>query len=180
MATRIETPRLVLRAWTPADLMDFAALNADPMVMRHFPSTMTKDESGALMAAHQSHIEQFGYGAYAVVRRDDGAFIGACGCKRITWPNELPTQVEIGWRFTAASWGQGFATEAAQAALDDCFAKSDLQLMSSFTVPANRPSWSVMERLKMVRRPDLDFDHPRVPDGHPLKRHIVYLARRAS
>lgn len=153
-------------------------MNADPHVMRHFPATMTRADSQVLLASHKAHLEQHGFGAFAVVRRDTGAFIGACGCKYITWPNDLPTQVEIGWRFTPDSWGYGFATEAAAATLADCFAKSALTSISSFTVQANRPSWSVMERLKMVRRPDLDFDHPRVPDGHVLKRHIVYLANR--
>jgi RimJ/RimL family protein N-acetyltransferase len=176
----LTTHRLELRSWRNGDVDAFAALNADPLVMRHFPSTMSETESRALMTHHQDHIEQYGFGAFAVVRRDTGAFIGACGCKHITWPHCLPTPVEIGWRFTANSWGQGFATEAAQAALDHCFAESGLEVISSFTVQANRPSWSVMERLTMVRRPDLDFDHPRVPDGHALKRHIVYLAPRPA
>jgi RimJ/RimL family protein N-acetyltransferase len=177
--TSFETERLILRGWRDDDLDAFAALNADPQVMRHFPAVLSHAESRALMDSHQAHLDAHGYGAMAVVRRDTGAFIGACGCKHITWPNALPTQVEIGWRFTPASWGQGFATEAAAAALAACFAASDINMISSFTVQANRPSWSVMERLKMIRRPDLDFDHPRVPDGHVLKRHIVYLARRA-
>lgn len=176
----LETPRLVLRAWRNNDLEAFAALNADAIVMRHFPSMLSHDESHALMANHQAHLDEYGFGAYAVFRRDTGAFIGACGCKHIVWPHNLPVSVEIGWRFVAVSWGQGFATEAARAALADCFAKTRLDAILSFTVQANRPSWSVMERLKMVRRPDLDFDHPRVPDGHILKRHIVYLARRHS
>lgn len=176
----VETPRLILRHWSANDLEDFAALNADPEVMRNFPSTMNREESQALMANHQQHIERHGYGAFAVIRRDTGAFIGACGCKHIGWPHRLPAPVEIGWRFSVNSWGQGFATEAARAALYDCFAKSQLDHISSFTVQANRPSWSVMERLGMARRTDLDFDHPRVPDGHWLKRHIVYLASRAQ
>jgi RimJ/RimL family protein N-acetyltransferase len=176
----ISTSRLILRAWERDDFEPFAALNGDPVVMRHFPSVMTADESRALMAAHQLHIDQHQFGAFAVVRRDTGEFIGACGCKYITWPHSLPTQVEIGWRFAVSSWGHGFATEAARGALHHCFETSGLNMISSFTVQANRPSWSVMERLKMIRRPDLDFDHPRVPDGNPLKRHIVYLADRAS
>jgi RimJ/RimL family protein N-acetyltransferase len=176
----IETSRLILRHWREADLDAFAALNADAHVMQHFPSVMTVEESRSLMASHQAHLDQYGFGAYAVVRRDTGAFIGACGCKHIPWTHTLPTPVEIGWRFAVDAWGQGFATEAAQATLDDCFAKANLTAIASFTVQANRPSWSVMDRLKMIRRPDLDFDHPRVTDGHHLKRHIVYLARRPS
>lgn len=177
---KIETPRLSLRPWNMDDLDAFAGMNADPQVMRHFPSVMTRAESEALLAHHQAHIDSHGFGAYAVVQRSTGALIGACGCKHITWPNALPTPVEIGWRFIPSAWGQGFATEAAQATLTDCFEKTELACISSFTVQANTSSWSVMERLKMVRRPDLDFDHPRVPDGHRLKRHIVYLAKRVS
>lgn len=175
----IVTARLVLRQWREGDLDAFAAMNADPAVMRHFPATMTFDESRALMAHHIQHISTHGFGAYAVLERATGAFLGACGCKHIAWPNALPTPVEIGWRFHQTAWGQGFATEASRAALAECFAKTQLEHISSFTVQANQPSWSVMERLGMTRRPDLDFDHPRVPDGHRLKRHIVYLAARS-
>ena len=176
----IETERLVLRQWREGDLNAFAAMNADETVMRHFPARLTHDESKSLFSQHFAHIVEHGFGAYAVVRRDTDAFIGACGCKFIGWPHTLPTPVEIGWRFVSESWGQGFATEAARAALRDCFAKTRLEHISSFTVQANRPSWSVMERLGMTRCPDLDFDHPRVPDGHALKRHIVYLIDRAD
>ena len=174
----IETERLILRSWQGPDAGPFAAMNADPNVMRHFPGALTRGESDALMAHHQAHIEQNGYGAYAVLLRSNGAFIGACGCKQIAWPNALPTPVEIGWRFAASAWGHGYATEAARAALADCFRKTQLDHVASFTVQANRPSWTVMERLGMSRRADLDFDHPRIPDGHRLKRHIVYLAAR--
>lgn len=176
--SEFETPRLILRQWNEADLEPFAAINADPVAMQHFPAPMTLDESKSLMDQHYQHIVDYGFGAYAVLRRDTGALIGACGCKHILWPHRLPSPVEIGWRFAPAAWGQGFATEAARATLDDCFAKTVLEHICSFTVQANRPSWSVMERLGMRRRPDLDFDHPRVPDGHRLKRHIVYLASR--
>jgi RimJ/RimL family protein N-acetyltransferase len=175
----LETPRLILRQWQDSDLEAFAAINADPVAMQHFPATMSAEESQALMRQHYQHVSEHGFGAYAVLRRDSGAFIGACGCKYIPWPHALPSPVEIGWRFAPSAWGQGFATEAARATLEDCFAKTALEHICSFTVQANRPSWSVMERLGMQRRSDLDFDHPRVPDGHPLKSHIVYLASRS-
>jgi RimJ/RimL family protein N-acetyltransferase len=175
---KIETPRLLLRDWRDADLASFAALNADPVAMRHFPSTLSLDETRALQQSHAAHIAEHGFGAYVVALRSTGEFLGVCGCKRIPWPHALPTPVEIGWRFAPAAWGQGYATESARAALDHCFAAAKLSAIASFTVQENRPSWSVMERLGMMRRPDLDFDHPRVPDGHRLKRHIVYLARR--
>jgi ribosomal-protein-alanine N-acetyltransferase len=172
----VDTQRLLLRRWRPADLAPLAAMGQDPRVMRNFPALLTAGESQALMERLDRHFDAHGFGAFAVERRDTGAFIGVCGCKTIDWPHAMPSPVEIGWRFAAEAWGQGFATEAARAALDHCFAVSGLAWIACFTVPRNMASWRVMERLGMERRPDLDFDHPRVPDGHVLKRHIVYLA----
>jgi RimJ/RimL family protein N-acetyltransferase len=172
------TPRLILRRWKDGDFAPFAAMNADALVMRHFPAPMSAEETRGTIENYEVHFEAHGFGTWAVELRDTGALIGACGCKYISWPHSLPSNVEIGWRFAASAWGQGLATEAARAALDDAFARCGLGCVMSFTVQANAPSWRVMERLGMARRADLDFDHPLVPDGHALKRHIVYLVRK--
>ena len=108
-------------------------------------------------------------------RRDGGGFIGFCGLNRVSFPCPVEGEVEIGWRLARNAWGQGFAREAAQACLDWGFGHGMTRIVS-LTVRANVRSWGLMERLGLVRRGDLDFDHPRVADGSPLKRHIVYEA----
>lgn len=106
----------------------------------------------------------------------DASFIGFCGLK----PGKAPIEheIEIGWRLARDVWGQGFASEAAQASLDWGWAKLAVPSIAAITVPANRRSWSLMERLGMTRFPDEEFDHPDVPDSSPLKRHILYRIQR--
>jgi RimJ/RimL family protein N-acetyltransferase len=108
-------------------------------------------------------------------RRADGVFIGYCGLK-IVLDADLPIagEVEIGWRLREEAWGQGFMREAALAALRWAWANLDVKRVIAMTVPANRRSWGLMERIGMTRRPGLDFGHPQFPENHPLHRHIVY------
>lgn len=176
----IETDRLILRNWTAADLAPFARMNADAKVMRHFPALMTEAQTHELMAQLKAHIDERGFGGFAVERRDTGVTIGMCGCKTISFPHSFPSDIEIGWRFDPAHWGHGFATEAAAAALRQAFQRTGVDQIMAFTVLANRASWRVMERLSMTRRADLDFDHPRVPESSPLCPHIVYSARPSA
>jgi RimJ/RimL family protein N-acetyltransferase len=105
------------------------------------------------------------------------SLIGAIGLSRV---RELPfaPAVEIGWRLAPAYWGRGYATEAARAVLDDGFGRLGLAEIVAFTVPANRRSWRVMERLGMTRDSADDFDRPRFPEGHPLRRNVLYRIRR--
>ena len=174
----IETPRLILRGWREDDLEPFAALNADPEVMRHFPSTLSRAESDALAARYQNHIDQHGFGRWAVERREDGAFLGFSGPMTLSPPNPLTPGVEMGWRLARRFWGQGYATEASRAAMDFCIADIGLHQIVAFTATTNLPSQAVMGRLGMTRREDLDFDHPNVPEGHILRRHLVWSADR--
>jgi len=170
----IETPRLLLRSWREEDLDPFAALNADPEVMRHFPSTLSRAESAALAARYQTHIEQHGFGRWGVERRDDGAFLGFSGPMSLSPPNPLAPGAEMGWRLARRFWGEGYATEASRAAIDYCLARLGLEQIVAFTATTNLPSQAVMARLGMARREDLDFDHPNLPEGHILRRHLVW------
>lgn len=172
----IETSRLILRSWRESDLEPWAALNADPEVMRHFPSTHSRVESDAMAARNQDHIDQHGFGLWAVARKDDGVFLGFAGLMVLRDNNPLAPGVEAGWRFARHAWGKGYATEAARAAMDDGFARMGLKQIVAFTARPNLPSQAVMGRLGMVRRTDLDFDHPMVPPGHILERHLVWSA----
>jgi ribosomal-protein-alanine N-acetyltransferase len=170
----IETPRLILRGWREADLEPWAALNADPEVMRHFPAVQTRIESDAMAARNQDHIDQHGFGLWAVERKADGVFLGFAGLMALRESNPLAPGVEAGWRFARHAWGRGYATEAARAAMDDGFGRLGLKAIVAFTATTNLPSQAVMDRLGMTRREDLDFDHPMAPVGHVLRRHLVW------
>lgn len=170
----IETPRLILRGWREDDLEAFAALNADPEVMRHFPSALSRAESDALAARYQAHIDHHGYGRWAIERREDGAVLGFSGPMSMSPPNPLAPGAEMGWRLARRFWGRGYATEASRAAMDFCFADRGLKQIVAFTSTTNLPSQAVMARLGMARREDLDFDHPNVAEGHVLRRHLVW------
>ncbi|MGQ7815687.1 GNAT family N-acetyltransferase [Metapseudomonas furukawaii] len=176
----LETPRLRLRTWRDDDLAAFAALNADPEVMRHFPGCLGRDESDALAARIRQHIEDHGFGQWVVEDRADGAFVGVLGLQNVNFDAPFTPAVEIGWRFLPRYWGQGLACEAARAALAFAFERLPLAEVVAFTVPANLPSQALMERLGMQRDGDGDFEHPRLPEGHALRPHRLYRLGRAQ
>ncbi|MEP7281066.1 MAG: GNAT family N-acetyltransferase [Rubrivivax sp.] len=168
------TPRLRLRHWRDADRAPFAALNADPDVMRYFPVLGTRDGSDRLIDAWQTQLRERGWSNWAVERLDTTEFIGFVG---LTVPGRvLPFTpcVEVGWRLGRSHWHQGFATEAAQAALDFGWRTARLDEIVSFTALGNAASIAVMRRLGMQRDEGGDFDHPAVPQGSPLQRHCLY------
>lgn len=175
----LTTDRLILRGWRESDLAPWIALNADPEVMRHFPAVQTPEESEAMMARNQAHIDTHGFGLWAVERRGDGAFLGFTGLAVLKPENPLYPGVEAGWRLAAHAWGQGYASEAARAALADGFGRLNLERIVAFTAVDNLPSQAVMTRIGMTRRADLDFDHPALPPGHRLERHVVWESLKA-
>lgn len=170
----IETPRLLLRPWREDDLTPFAALNADPDVMRFFEEPLSRERSDAWARAIAAAIDDQGWGLWALERRDTGEFIGFTGLQ--VPRHELPCNpcVEVGWRLARTAWGQGFATEAGRASLAHGFGRLGLDEVVSLTAVANQPSRRVMERLGMTRDERGDFDHPAVSVGHPLRRHVLY------
>ena len=170
----IGTPRLLMRRWQEGDLAPFAALCADPEVMRHFRSPLTPEESDALVRRIEAHFDAHGFGLWALERRADRRFLGFTGLLTVDFASPIAGEVEIGWRLARAFWGQGYAGEAARAALDFGFAQLGLARIVSMTVEANARSWRLMERLGMARAAELDFDHPRLPEDHALRPHIVY------
>ncbi len=176
----IETERLLLRPWRNADLDPFAELNADLRVMEHFPSTSSREESEVFMARIRGHFDQHGYGLWAVELKGGEPFIGFVGLGTVPFDAHFTPAVEIGWRLAHASWGNGYASEAARASLRFAFLELGLDEVVSFTVAANRRSRAVMERIGMHRAAVDDFDHPRVPEGHSLRRHLLYRLRRSA
>jgi len=160
----------VLRPWRAEDRAPFAALNADPVVMEHFPSTLTRDESDVFADSIAAHLDERGWGTYAVEVVDGPAFVGYVGLAAPDWLGA----VEVRWRLAREHWGRGYATEGAIAAIDDGFTLLALDEIVAITVPANERSRSVMRRLGMTHDPADDFDHPLLPEGHPLRRHVKY------
>ena len=173
----ITTERLLLRRWTPADREPFAALNADPAVAEFLPGPLTRAESDALLERIEADFEAHGFGLWAVEVRASAALAGFVGLSLPHFEAAFTPCVEIGWRLAREHWGQGYATEAARAALDHGFGELGLREVVSFTVPANLRSIAVMQRLGMRRDPADDFDHPKLPAGHPLRRHVLYRLR---
>lgn len=172
------TERLILRAWRAADRAPFAALNADPIAMEHFPSTMSRDESDAFVDHIDAALRERGWGLWAVEVAAGATFIGFVGLNEARFEAPFTPAVEVGWRLLRDHWGRGYATEAARAALQVGFGELGLAEIVSFTIPANGRSRAVMERLGMHRDPADDFDHPSIPRGHPMRRHVLYRLRR--
>src|SRR5271163_4993656 len=178
------TPRLILRYWRPSDREAFAALNADPRVMELMPGTLSREESDHLADRIEAHFHQHqssgtGFGLCAAELRRDNSFIGFIGLSVPSFRAAFTPCVEIGWRISAEHWGQGLATEGAKAMVRYAFETLQLDSLVSFTVPRNTQSRRVMEKLGMSCDPADDFDHPGLPNGHPLCRHVLYRLSRA-
>lgn len=171
-AVSLHGRRLSLRPWRPEDLAPLHALNGDADSMRHFPAAMTRAESDAWAARLQAHIDRHGWGFWAVEERGGAPFVGVVGLMNIPWEARFTPAVEVGWRISPAFRRRGYAEEAARLALDFGFGRLGLREIVAFTVPGNVASWRLMERLGM--RPDGTFDHPRLPEGHALRRHLLY------
>jgi RimJ/RimL family protein N-acetyltransferase len=174
--TEFRTERLLLRQWREEDREPFAKLNADPETMRYFVSTMTREESDATVDWATALIDERGWGLWAVEVVGGAPFIGFVG---LNVPRFRPEWVEVGWRLRREHWGNGYATEAAREALRFGFEELGLDEIVSFTSVPNTPSRRVMERIGMTHDPTRDFDHPGVPEGHPLRRHVLYAISRS-
>jgi len=170
----------VLRRWRESDRGPLRNLNADVRVMEFMPKLLTWDESDRLMKRFEGHLEEHGFGLYAVELRENQRFVGFLGLAVPDFTAAFTPCVEIGWRLAHEFWGRGLATEGARAAMRDGFEARGLERMVSFTVPMNVRSVRVMERLGMVRDCDGDFDHPKLPEGHALRHHVLYRLDRET
>jgi RimJ/RimL family protein N-acetyltransferase len=170
----MRSERLLLRRWRPSDRAPFAALNADPNVMRYFPATLARAESDAFADQIEAHFERHGFGLWAVEVPGLAPFIGFVGLSVPRFEAPFTPCVEVGWRIAAEHWGRGYAPEAARAALGFGFDTVGLREVLSFTAVANQSSRRVMEKLGMSHDPADDFDHPALPEGHALRRHVLY------
>lgn len=176
--TSIRTDRLILRQWKKGDLEPFASINADPRVREYFPGLETKEESDRSASLRSNHIEKFGWGTWAATLAETGEFIGFIGLADVHIQPKFDPGVEIGWRLAYKHWGKGYATEGALACLRYGFETLKLDEIVSLTVVENTRSRRVMEKIGMHHDSKDDFDHPKLPEGHPLRRHVLYRLDR--
>ncbi|WP_018352669.1 GNAT family N-acetyltransferase [Longispora albida] len=153
----LETERLRLRRWQESDREPFAALNADPEVMEYFSSPLSREQSDRIVDLSEACFDERGYSLWEQ-----------------TFDAHFTPAVEIGWRFARSAWGHGYATEAARAVLEYAFGPLGLAEIVSMTATANERSIAVMRRLGMASDPAENFDHPKVPEGSPLRRNVLY------
>ena len=176
--TALATERLGLRHWRPDDSEAFARMNADPAVMCHFPAPLDRADSDALLRRIAGELDRRGWGLWALEERSTGRMLGFTGLSPVPFEAPFTPAVEIGWRLLPSHWGRGLATEAARAALSFGFDELGLDEIVAFTAVANERSKAVMRRLEMSRDPADDFEHPLIAQGHPLRPHVLYRARR--
>lgn len=173
--SELRTPRLWLRRWREEDRAPFAAMNADPRVMRHFPAPLDRQASDALLDRIETHFETLGFGLWAVEVTGDAPASGLIGFTGLMpMPVGVPGAggIEIGWRLAAHAWRRGYATEAASAVRDLALGELGLDELWSMTAVLNRPSRAVMRRLGMDHH--ATFEHPALPPGHRLRPHVVH------
>jgi RimJ/RimL family protein N-acetyltransferase len=173
---RLRTSRLVMRRWQASDREPFAAVNGDPHTMRFFPATLDQAESDALIDRIEQRFEAQGFGLWALEIAGTGQFIGFTGLNPM--PDDMPGAgaMEVGWRLARAAWHNGYATEAARAALDVAFGRLEMPEIYSMTAILNEPSQAVMRRLGLTEF--TRCDHPRVPEGRSLRPHVIYRIAR--
>lgn len=175
---RLETERLILRPFEPRDHAPYAAINADPEVMRYFHAPFTREETEASIARAHENLERNGFHFLATELRETGELIGILGMARIDEATRaaIPSrpEVEIGWRLRRDTWGKGLAPEGARAWLDYAWNELRLPEVVALTYKGNLPSQRVMEKIGMVYVPEDDFIHPRVPADSPVRESVLY------
>lgn len=169
-----ETKRLILRSWRESDIEPFYKINQDEKVTEFLPGAMSLEEVKNFIKNMNQHIEDQGFGLWAVELKSNQKLIGFVGLKYQDFPAHFTPCVEVGWRLSSEFWGNGYATEAAAAALKIAFEKFKLKEVVSFTVPQNIKSQAVMERLGLKRDLNGDFNHSKLPKNHHLSQHVLY------
>lgn len=178
MTIIIQTERLILRTWADEDAEAYFEINQDPKVIEFLKGPLNKQQVQDFIEYVRRHDEQYGYTTWAVELKETSRLMGFIGLNYVDWPAHFTPAVEIGWRLGSQYWGKGYATEGAQAVLDYGFKQCNLQEIVSFAVPANVRSIRVMEKIGLKRDMQGDFLHPKLPQGHPLAKHILYRVRK--
>jgi RimJ/RimL family protein N-acetyltransferase len=176
----IDTPRLILREWRDTDRPGFIELCRSAQVMAHLGGPADAAQADKVIARARASQDARGFCFWAMERRDDSAFLGLCGLNVVELAAPISGEIEIGWRLREDMWGRGYAREAALATPRWAWLSTQVERVVAMTVPSNRRSWGLMERIGMIRNPPLDFSHPFFPANHPLRRHIVYTVGRPA
>jgi RimJ/RimL family protein N-acetyltransferase len=176
----IRTDRLILRRWREEDISAFTALETDPQARRFFPGVLPSAEAEADARRHAQGFDSNGFDLWVLECPGKAPFIGVAGLRRVERKMPFKPRVDVGWKLCPRYWGNGYATEAAEGALDDVFTRTDLTEIVSYTARLNEPSRRVMRRLGMTHDAGEDFEHPSVPEGHPLRPHVLYRLTRAA
>jgi RimJ/RimL family protein N-acetyltransferase len=174
----LKTKRLILREWNGADREPFAQMNADSRVMEYLGETMSREQSDAVADRIEAHFKAHGFGLCAADLAESGEFIGFIGLAVPTFEAAFTPCVEIGWRLAAEYWGAGLATEGAREIVRYAFEELGLAELVSLTAIGNERSRRVMAKLGMTHDAAENFDHPRIPAGDPLRRHVLYRLTR--
>jgi RimJ/RimL family protein N-acetyltransferase len=174
----MQSARLRLRQWTEADRIPFAAMHADPKVMEFMPGALDAIQCDALIQRNLEHFAQYGFGLWSLEVVGIRPFIGYAGLLRTSFVAPFTPSIEMAWMLARDAWGQGYAVEAANVICQRAFGDLGIEEVVSFTVSANTRSRRVMERLGMAHHEAEDFDHPRLPEDHPLRRHVLYRLTR--
>jgi RimJ/RimL family protein N-acetyltransferase len=173
---QLATPRLLLRPFEDRDRAPFAAMNADPIVMRYFPNLMSREESDEAVDRYNMQLARDGFTMFALEDRHTHELVGILGAQtmRFEIPNLPQPAVEIGWRLATHAHGKGLATEGAQAILTHLRNETAVREVVAITTPDNLASQNVMRKLGMIPRPELTFDHPLIAPNHPRRQHVLY------
>ncbi|MGB9152059.1 MAG: GNAT family N-acetyltransferase [Alphaproteobacteria bacterium] len=169
-----ETPRLILREWEDTDVTPFAALFADPFVIEHIPPPDRLNVEAITTSIREHLARPDGLGWWAIEERNGAPFIGFTGLSIVRLDVPFVPAVDVGWCLARDQWGKGYASEAAKAMTEYGLGMLGLPEIVAFTIPANMRARAVMERIGMTRDPEDDFDNPRLEDGDPFKRHVLY------
>ncbi|HKY39967.1 MAG TPA: GNAT family N-acetyltransferase [Polyangiaceae bacterium] len=176
----LETERLILRPPMVGDLDFLLGMNQDPIVMEFMPGLMSEDDTRRQLERMIQHFAEHGFGTWIAVLRAADTAVGAVGLKHVDLDVAFAPAVEIAWRLARANWGHGYATEAARQVMRFGFQQLHLERIVGFTVPRNQRSLAVFGRLGMEHDTSFDFEHPKLPPGHPLRSHVFYQMDRAQ
>lgn len=180
MTEVLRTERLIIRTWNDKDIPAMAAISQDKVVMEHFPSTRTLEQTEAFIDGNKKLFLDKGYCLYAIELIDTSEIIGFVGLNYTDFPAHFTPAVEIGWRIGSQYWDKGYAFEAASAIRDYAFDELGLDELVTFTVPANKRSIKLMEKLGFERDSDGDFPHPHIDKDSPFSKHVLYRLAKGS
>ena len=174
----LKTDRLIMRQWRDEDYTPFAAMVADPNVMRYFPRPLSREESDERVDFFRALIDKNGWGLWALEVKETGEFIGFTGLYEVEPELPFAPAVEIGWRLAVGAWGKGYASEAAAEAFRFGFEDLALPEIAAYTAADNMRSKAVMERFGMCY--GYEFNHPLLPSDSPVLKHCVYFISRSA